>query len=284
MASFAPVNHPPFAYDPSSQPTKSILKQKSRLSRSSSSWFSNINSKFSSASMNFTTESNIPSLVTNNNSQQQVQAQEPVPARSIGLLNLKKFINNNTNGSDTSSIISNNSSLLQDYNNNNNSNNNNNNSNGGALEGDELAADELKRVRFSVKKLTTEYYPYRNTTPLQQQTHDNAGEEDEEQPSPSSSIDAPELPENAAALLLSDNTEPQEDDAKLEKTALCDDDEYKKKTPLELYEIACRNKEELPFPGFVTNLSQVKKNNKTKTYCNTFQRVLTCGLLIIFIA
>ncbi|KAI7860994.1 hypothetical protein BDC45DRAFT_552330 [Circinella umbellata] len=268
MASFASVHHPPFAYDPSSQPTKSILKQRSRLTRSSSSWLSNINSKFSSASMNFTTtESNIPSLVTNTNSPQQVQAQEPVPARSIGLLNFKKFINNN-NTSDTSSIISNNSSLLQDNNNSNNNNNNNNNtSNGGGQESDELAADELKRVRFSVKKLTTEYYPYRNTTQQQQQeeenkkeTHDNLEEEEEGQSSPSSLIDAPELPENATALLLSDTTELQEqieeEDAKHEKTALCDEDEYKKKTPLELYEIACRNKEELPFPGFVTNLSQ----------------------------
>ncbi|KAI9249774.1 hypothetical protein BDA99DRAFT_523622 [Phascolomyces articulosus] len=262
-SSFAPVNHPPFAYDPSRNPTKSILKQKSRLSRSSSSWLSNINSKLSSASMNFTTESNIPSSFVNNNNTttnaQQVQQQEPVPARSIGLLNFKKFINNNQSN-DTHSITSNHSSLQQDGNSTPKTNNNSTINNNSLLDTDELAPDELKRVRFSVKQLTTEYYPYRNPTPppssntTNEQQEQVEDEEKDEQPSPSSSIDAPELPENAAALLLSDHTEPQEDDATLEKAALCDND--KKKTPLELYEIACRNKEELPFPGFVMNLSQ----------------------------
>ncbi|KAI8138295.1 hypothetical protein BJV82DRAFT_631776 [Fennellomyces sp. T-0311] len=232
MASFASVNHPPFAYDPSCKPAKSILKQKSRLSRTSPSWLSTINSKLSSASMNFADNNpNIPSLITNNSEQQPelVQTQEPSPARSLGLLNIRKFINNANN--DNHSITSTTSSTVQEH----------------VLDSDELAPDELKRVRFSVKQLTTEYYPYRNPTPPPNEEQD----ESDEEPSTASSIDASELPENAAALLLSDNTDPQ--DAKLDKAALCDD---KKKTPLELYEIACRNKEEMPLPAFVTNLNQ----------------------------
>ncbi|KAI9488702.1 hypothetical protein BDB00DRAFT_877172 [Zychaea mexicana] len=284
MASFASVNHPPFAYDPSCKPTKSILKQKSRLSRSSSSWLSTINSRLSTASMNFgavtadspnnsSSSSNNnnnsipPSLVTNSNNsnndnndpQQQVQAQEPAPARS--LFNFKKFMNANNNNSDNNSISSFNS--LQDSH---------------SLDTDELAPDELKRVRFSVKQLTTEYYPYRAPTPpppaaaataKESEDGDDKQEEvkgddddDDDEPSTAGSVDAPELTENAAALLLSDSSKPKDDDddgsggdgdAKLQKAALCDN---KKKTPTELYEIACRNKEEMPLPAFIINLSR----------------------------
>ncbi|KAI7884198.1 RNI-like protein [Lichtheimia hyalospora FSU 10163] len=246
MASFASVNHhPPFAYDPSCKPTKSILKQKNRLSRTPSSWLSNINSKLQTASLNLSPDGL--------NEQQQLQQQRPQTetgtSRPLGLF--RKFINNQSNVSDNSSIASGGSNEQQSTTNNNSS----------ILDIDELAPEELKRVRFSVGQLTTEYYPYRQRQSSYNSSSSNSssndgfqatiGSDDDEAPSTASSCDAPELPDHAtAALLLPAGNKERHPSAVPPPTS-------QKKTPkqvLELYEHACANKEEMPLPSFVASI------------------------------
>lgn len=259
MASFASVNHhPPFAYDPSCKPTKSILKQKNRLSRTPSSWLSNINSKLHTASLNLSPDG----LNEQQQPQQQQQQQRPQTetgtSRPLGLF--RKFINNQSNVSDNSSIASGGSNEQQST------------TNGSSiLDIDELAPEELKRVRFSVGQLTTEYYPYR-----QRQSSNNSssssgssssgsndgfhattttiGSDDEEAPSTASSSDAPELPDHATAALLSPAGNKERHPSAVSSTTPSTSQKKTPKQVLDLYEHACANKEEMPLPTFVASI------------------------------
>lgn len=244
MSSFAPVNHPPFAYDPSCKPTKSILKHKNRLTRNSTSWFSSLNSRLSSASASFSLDnSELATTDSNSNNAALHQQQEPlsqppqhqpISSRPLSLLNFRRFINNAPNSnSDASSINSfGTSSLLE---------------NKTGINDEDLAPDELKRVRFSVGQLTTEYYPYQNQA------------SSDEEPSTASSGDAPELPEDAAALLLagnSNNTVPPKSDEQSAASEIMM--ESKVTTPrqlFEIYETACQNKEEPMMTAFIASLN-----------------------------
>lgn len=260
MASFASVNHhPPFAYDPSCKPTKSILKQKNRLSRTPSSWLSNINSKLQTASLNLS-----PDGLNEQQQQQQQQQQRPQTetgtSRPLGLF--RKFINNQSNVSDNSSIASGGSNEQQSTTNNSSS----------ILDIDELAPEELKRVRFSVGQLTTEYYPYRqrqsshnsssSSSSSNDGLHATSSSDEEEAPSTASSSDAPELPDHATAALLSPAGNKERHPSAVSTPS------SQNKTPkevLDLYEHACANKEEMPLPTFVASvhvsITSVKKGD-----------------------
>ncbi|CAO3626929.1 unnamed protein product [Cunninghamella echinulata] len=134
---------PPFNYNPSCKPKKSILKQK--IPTASNSWLS----KFSS-----------PDITTSLNTTTTTQTQQ----KTFGLL--RKFISN-VNNSQTATILD----PLSTNNNNNSSNNKSNSqiSQPTNIENEELSSTELKRVRFSVNKLTVEYFPYVATdiTPIE---------------------------------------------------------------------------------------------------------------------
>lgn len=260
MASFASVNHhPPFAYDPSCKPTKSILKQKNRLSRTPSSWLSNINSKLQTASLNLSPDG----LNEQQQPQQQQQQQRPQTetgtSRPLGLF--RKFINNQSNVSDNSSIASGGSNEQQST------------TNGSSiLDIDELAPEELKRVRFSVGQLTTEYYPYRQRQSSNNSSSSNSSssgsndgfhanttttigsDDDEEAPSTASSSDAPELPDHATAALLSPAGNKERHPSAVSSTTPSTSQKKTPKQVLDLYEHACANKEEMPLPTFVASI------------------------------
>lgn len=91
---------------------------------------------------------------------------------------------------------------------------------------DELTPEELKRVRFSVGHLTTEYYPYQPS----------------EEDGPAS--DDADIPSDESASLTAQSDEQPASDAR-------------KTTPRELYtfyENACRNKEEPMLDVFVSTV------------------------------
>ncbi|KAI9308874.1 hypothetical protein BJ944DRAFT_259477 [Cunninghamella echinulata] len=123
---------PPFNYNPSCKPKKSILKQK--IPTASNSWLSKFSSPDSTTSLNITTTT-------------QTQQQ-----KTFGLL--RKFISNVNNSQATTAVF--------DPLSTNNSNNKSNNqvSQPTNIDNEELSSTELKRVRFSVNKLTVEYFPY----------------------------------------------------------------------------------------------------------------------------
>lgn len=264
MASFASVNHhPPFAYDPSCKPTKSILKQKNRLSRTPSSWLSNINSKLQTASLNLS-----PDGLNEQQPQQQQQQQRPQTetgtSRPLGLF--RKFINNQSNVSDNSSIASGGSNEQLST------------TNGSSiLDIDELAPEELKRVRFSVGQLTTEYYPYRqrqssnNSSSSSSSSDSNngfhataIGSDDEEAPSTASSSDAPELPDHATAALLSPAGNKERHPSAVSTTPSSASQRKTPKEVLDLYEHACANKEEMPLPTFVASIHVCNHHTSVK--------------------
>ncbi|KAG0179884.1 hypothetical protein DFQ28_002070 [Apophysomyces sp. BC1034] len=130
MASFASVN-PPFVYNPSCKPAKSILKQDSRLSRTSSSWFSSFNSRLSSVTLTYVEPS--PPVEAQQQQQQQQQQQ-----RYSGLF--RKLMTTTVNDPSTPPLEP----------------------KPATEPGDELTPEELKRVHFPVGNLTTEYYPYQS--------------------------------------------------------------------------------------------------------------------------
>ncbi|CAO3591260.1 unnamed protein product [Absidia cylindrospora] len=112
---------PPFSYNPGYKPTKSILKQ--RIPSSSPSWLT----KFSS-----------------NDSLPQPQPSSP-QQRTFGYF--RKLINNSPITPNSSQPQSSTSSLSSS-------------STTTENDQDELSSAELKRVRFSVNQMTTEYFPY----------------------------------------------------------------------------------------------------------------------------
>lgn len=124
MTSYTSVE-PPFSYNPGYKPTKSILKQ--RISPSSPSWLT----RFSS-----------------NDSLPQTQPSSP-QQRTFGYF--RKLINSssptspgNSQPPASATSLSSSSSSSSTFEN----------------EHDELSSAELKRVRFSVNRMTTEYSPY----------------------------------------------------------------------------------------------------------------------------
>ncbi|KAI9312667.1 hypothetical protein BX666DRAFT_2030979 [Dichotomocladium elegans] len=233
MASFAPVNqhHLPFTYDPSSKPAKSILKQKSHVSRTSS-WLSNINSKLASNLVEANFKGMNSTVQDNSSRQTQEQQQQQETARPLSLF--RKFINNNnTEPGDGSSITSMGSTEGQAV----------------LFDTDELTPKDLKRVRFSVGQLTTEYYPHRKSS------------DSEREELTKSATDACKLSETATDGLSLSSTEDKDRivSGNISEIPVNKTTPVSKKSPeelLELYEMACRNKEETPFFGFMTSIKE----------------------------
>ncbi|KAI8374742.1 uncharacterized protein BYT42DRAFT_417975 [Radiomyces spectabilis] len=180
MASFASVK-PPFAYDPTCKPTKSILKHRGTSQGTATSWLSRL-------SLNDLTATS-PTAA-------------PLTQRSsLGFFNFRRNVQVSpptTTPPDASLPSSPDNPALKHA----------------SL--DELAPEELKRVRFPVDHLTTEFYPY-GPSPLANE--DDTSRSEKENTQPPSSIKC---------------QTPQE--------------------LLTVYETACRNKEEPTLDKLVTML------------------------------
>lgn len=225
MASFASMGEPPFAYDPSGKPTKSILKHKASLSRSSASWFSTFNSKLTAASLSFppdnsVTDSSVTAataasdnakhLASSVSQQPQQQQQQQQQRSSLGLLNFRKFIGTLPSNGSSDTLGQNLSDKVAVDSN------------------DELAPEELRRVRFSVKKLTTEYYPYHNQSSVKDKDKDNEENDDPK----------------------SETSEPLETQAKGNELSTTNSNDL-----FDIYSAACKDKEEPLFSPFVACLN-----------------------------
>jgi hypothetical protein len=160
---------PPYDYNPSFKPAKGILKQRSRIlqreQQASASWISTLNSKLSgNQNANGNLSQNADSQRRNGTDPQQDGKNTTSESRSptglaSGLSNFRKLISNatgnriaNANGqsplmslenSSVTSLSSLTSETFEDSN-------------------FELDPEDLKRVRFSIQRLTTEYHPYDN--------------------------------------------------------------------------------------------------------------------------
>jgi hypothetical protein len=160
---------PPYDYNPSFKPAKGILKQRSRIlqreQQASASWISTLNSKLSgnvnaNGNLNQTAD-----MQKHNGTDQQLDGKNataesrPTTGLAGGLSSFRKLISNatvnrisNANGqssmmsmenSSVTSLSSLTSETFEDSN-------------------LDLDPEDLKRVRFSIQKLTTEYRPYDN--------------------------------------------------------------------------------------------------------------------------
>jgi hypothetical protein len=163
-----PGNHtrmePPYDYNPNFKPAKGILKQRSRIlqreQQASASWISTLNSKLSG---NPNTNGNVSDLQKRNGTDQlqdgKTDDSRPQTGLVGGLSSFRKFISNaagnrnaNANGQgsmmtlENSSVTSLSSLTSENFEDSNL----------------ELDPEDLKRVRFSIQQLTTEYRPYDN--------------------------------------------------------------------------------------------------------------------------
>ncbi|KAI9027501.1 hypothetical protein CLU79DRAFT_580888 [Phycomyces nitens] len=172
---------PPFAYDPSCKPAKSILKQV-RLANQGSSWFQAMNSKLTIASP----------------TDGQIESEPTSPQKSSGLMRFRRLLPAQPAPVQPESPVE--------------------------TTREELLPKELKRVRFSVRNLTTEYYPY--------QTFPSGDTKD--------TVSAHENPISEKAENKSYVEQPRQ-----------------RTTPQalhSLYDMACKSKEEPLFPGFLTQV------------------------------
>ncbi|KAI9286379.1 hypothetical protein BC943DRAFT_18415 [Umbelopsis sp. AD052] len=160
-----PGNHtrmePPYDYNPNFKPAKGILKQRSRIlqreQQASASWISTLNSKLSG---NQNTNANDSQKRNGTDQLQDGKTADNRPQTGLagGLSGFRKFISNaasnrtasNAQGSmmnlENSSVTSLSSLTSENFEDSNL----------------ELDPEELKRVRFSIQQLTTEYRPYDN--------------------------------------------------------------------------------------------------------------------------
>ncbi|KAL0081645.1 hypothetical protein F4703DRAFT_1918157 [Phycomyces blakesleeanus] len=177
---------PPFAYDPSCKPAKSILKQV-RLGNQGSSWFQSMNSKLAIASSP-TTDGQIP------------ESEPTSPQKSSGLMRFRRLLPAQPVAPPPETSVDNTQ--------------------------EELLPKELKRVRFSVRNLTTEYYPYQT------------------------------FPSGDTKETMSANEDPISE--QFEKTKMSVEPATRQRTTPQalhaLYDMACKSKEEPLFPGFLTQL------------------------------
>jgi hypothetical protein len=159
--------HPPYDYNPNFKPAKGILKQRSRIlqreQQASVSWISTLNSKLSGNHNTNGNTSQINDLQKRNGTEElqdgKTSDNQPQTGLAGGLSNFRKFISNaagnrssNANGQSSlmnmeNSSVTSLSSLTSDTIDDSNL---------------ELDPEDLKRVRFSIQQLTTEYRPYDN--------------------------------------------------------------------------------------------------------------------------
>lgn len=157
---------PPYDYNPNFKPAKGILKQRSRLMQkqqlASTSWINTLNSKLSGNPNTNGTQKLNNDKQPRNAAEKQQDAQSPPENQSPtglagGLSTFRKFINNATNNRannyDSQAMMSMDNSSLTSL-----------NSVTSDIEDSafELDPEDLKRVRFSIQYLTTEYFPYDN--------------------------------------------------------------------------------------------------------------------------
>lgn len=212
---------PPFTYNPISKPKKSILKQ--QTPNVSNSWLS----KFSSQDNSITTTTT-SSLV-----------QTP-PQKTFGLL--RKFINN-VNNSQTATTATTTPTATNNKFKNDLSQTNNN------IENEELSSTELRRVRFSVNRLTVEYFPY--------VTEDTENNEESQENKPNIETNETIINNNSS----NDNSIININSNNNNNKNICKNDI--KTTPrkvLAYYELACKNKEEPMIETLVSTLMVIHKN------------------------
>lgn len=163
-----PGNHtrmePPYDYNPNFKPAKGILKQRSRIlqreQQASASWISTLNSKLSGTT---NSNGNVSDLQKRNGTDQLPDGKtadgRPQTGLVGGLSSFRKFISNaagsrNANANGQGSMMSLENSSVTSLSSLTSENFEDSNL--------ELDPEDLKRVRFSIQQLTTEYRPYDN--------------------------------------------------------------------------------------------------------------------------
>ncbi|KAJ2957367.1 hypothetical protein NQZ79_g6917 [Umbelopsis isabellina] len=271
---------PPYDYNPNFKPAKGILKQRSRLSQkqqlASTSWITTLNSKLSGNPNTHGNQKPNNDKQPHNIAEKQQDVQSSPENQSPtglagGLSTFRKFIsnatNNRANSYDSQTMMSLDNSSLTSL-----------NSVTSDMEDSafELDPEDLKRVRFSIQYLTTEYFPYDNpqytddfpnaedanelkvgSAEVNPATLEVAGEEDskfELEKSENLDVGSNTCTQTTFEEVLS--TDENEQPKRAEALTTTSASPCTPKDLLTFYETACRNKDEHMFHPLVRQLQE----------------------------